>query len=433
MATYYVDSVGGSNTSPYDTWAKAATSAYSPGSGTLADGDIMYVASRHVEADVASSKTMVGPGSIGNRARIISVTQGTTTYASGAQIKTTGGAYNLTLNGNFDVYGVTFQAGQHILLTSTDTKVLLLDSCTLKVAHNCQIQGNQGTGPLTLLNCTVDVSADTSASSTSIFQSRAMALTVRNLTLVQNGSYKRTGVLFYSEQIGSTFDISSCDFSGLDSNCEVFSSLWFSGSMTNCKTAATWTAFSAAISRACPLMILSNVGNADDPTYLFSRDYAGTTESSTTVYRSSGGTIETVATSWLVTTSSYCNEGQPHCTPWIYGTISATGSKTFSIYIENTTADFTDAEVWMEVEYFGASDSALWTYARDKRADISATAVAQTDDSSTWVSEDLTYKQVLSVTGTVNEDGQYRARVCVGLGSIASSRKFYVDPKVTVS
>jgi hypothetical protein len=72
----------------------------------------------------------------------------------------------------------------------------------------------------------------------------------------------------------------------------------------------------------------------------------------------------------------------------------------------------------------------------DQRATITTTAAAQDDDTtSTWVGTgpSFTYKQKLSVTATVAEEGQYRARVCVGVASIASSRYFYIDPKVTVS
>ena len=43
------------------------------------------------------------------------------------------------------------------------------------------------------------------------------------------------------------------------------------------------------------------------------------------------------------------------------------------------------------------------------------------------------YMQKLSVTATVNETGQYRARVAVAVANIASTRYFYIDPKVTVT
>jgi hypothetical protein len=121
------------------------------------------------------------------------------------------------------------------------------------------------------------------------------------------------------------------------------------------------------------------------------------------------------------------------------GEVSSTGSKTFDVYITNDTADFTDGEVWLEVAYRGTTDEAIGAIAHDRRGangDILDTANAQTDDTtSTWTGTgpSFTYKQKLSVTATVNETGLYRARVVVGKASIASSRYFYIDPKVTVT
>jgi hypothetical protein len=135
-------------------------------------------------------------------------------------------------------------------------------------------------------------------------------------------------------------------------------------------------------------------------------------------------------------------EGKPFYTPWVYGEISGTGSKTFDLYITNDTADFTDAEVWIEVEYLGTVDEAQSNLATDWRHYptgsnyITTTAAAQTDDtSSTWngTGPSFTYKQKLSVTATVNETGQFRARVACAVANVASSRYFYVDPKVTVT
>jgi hypothetical protein len=92
--------------------------------------------------------------------------------------------------------------------------------------------------------------------------------------------------------------------------------------------------------------------------------------------------------------------------------------------------------VWLEIEYLKDADEAQWTLATDQRTTVTTTAVAQTDDTtSTWngTGPSFTYKQSLAVTATIGETGQYRARVAVGMTSVASSRNFYVDPKVTVS
>lgn len=176
-------------------------------------------------------------------------------------------------------------------------------------------------------------------------------------------------------------------------------------------------------------------GSADAPTQVAIRDAFGDLASTTSIARSGGATPSGTSVAWLITTTASCAEGAPFFSPWIYGNIETTGSKTFDLYITNDTGDFTDAEVWLEVEYKGTSGQGLWARASDQRT-ITTTAAAQTDDvTSSWSGSGpaYTYKQKLSVSATVNQTGLYRARVCVGLASIASGRNFYVDPEVTVS
>jgi hypothetical protein len=179
-----------------------------------------------------------------------------------------------------------------------------------------------------------------------------------------------------------------------------------------------------------------NVGSADAPVQLYWNEGEGAVISSSSIYRTGGATVEGDACSWLITTTANCGEGAPFYTPWVYGTVDSTGSKTFTLYITNDTADFTDAECWLEVEYLKDADEALWTLATDQRATITTTAAAQTDDTtSTWngTGPDFTYMQSLAVTATIGETGQYRARVAVGVASIAGSRYAYLDPKITVT
>ena len=179
-----------------------------------------------------------------------------------------------------------------------------------------------------------------------------------------------------------------------------------------------------------------NCSSSDDKTYLYNKKYEGEILSSSSIYRSSGAQIEGTTTSWLVTTTATCSQDVPYYSPEIYGYVGATGSKTFDLYITNDTADFNNNEVWLELEYLGTSSSGKWSNTSDYMADRLATPAAQTDDvTSTWNGSgpSYTYKQKLSITATVNTVGMFRARVCVGVASIASTRKFYIDPLVTVS
>jgi hypothetical protein len=134
----------------------------------------------------------------------------------------------------------------------------------------------------------------------------------------------------------------------------------------------------------------------------------------------------------------FCHEALPLYTPWSYGTISSAGSKTFTAYVANNTADLTDAEIWLEVEVMGTANSALTTMTTDWRnsdgagndGTITTTPAAQTDDTiSSWTGATLTYMQSLAVTATVGEEGVYRARIALA----KPSSTVYIDPKITVS
>ena len=155
----------------------------------------------------------------------------------------------------------------------------------------------------------------------------------------------------------------------------------------------------------------------------------GTTYSST-VTRTGGATIEGTAVGWLVTTIAATTEHHRFYTPWIYGVCSSTGSKTFTLYIGNNTADLTDAEAWLEVESMGDAGGSAQSELTTDRHVITTTAAAQTDDTgSTWSSAQ-TYMQSLAVTATVDQAGLFRARVAVAKASVTDLR---IDPKVTVS
>jgi hypothetical protein len=521
MTVYYVDD-GGSASDPYDTWAKAATSLSAlDDAKTFAAGDIIYIGHNHVcQFAHSGNRTITGPD--GLPTYIISATQGSSPPAYQAsstnQIDTTEGAYSLTFDGAFALYGVRMASGAGITLGNDSNEPLLARNCVFALAANGQLSAPGGnSGASTIIDCTIDLTADgTTGRSATVFAGSSYGtLHASGLTFV-NAGY-RTGSIF--GQSGTAIYISGCDFSGFTNAtaCEIVNTPPRRGSeITNCQTSATWAHFAGAASQLDNTCTLTNVGPVNNPQYLAFRSYFGDCLSSTAIYRSPGSTIESVATSWLITTTSACGECSPFVTPWIYGTIATTGSKTFDVYITNDTAYFDNSMVWLEVEAHGTTIDVSGTYSQttttvtctsaghgllvgkhvylnftsgagvdgdytvvsvsgndftvtsgtsqstsgnvtitkdgpqlnlmsDQRdngtgAFISITEPvdAQVTDSTTpnpWngTGPSFTYRQKLSATGTVKVTGQYRARVAVGVASIAGSRYFYVDPKVTVS
>ena len=390
----------------------------------------------------AASLTITGPAS-GLPVIFISATQGSDPPAyqkgTGTQIDTTEAAtYDITFDGSFALYGLLVKSGRSIIIGSDDDEHSSNINCTFAPGPTGTINfsGSLG-GREYCQNLIVDLSQDgTTQRSTTVFTPTSVSAHVINGVTFINAGY-RTGTIFGNGQQGF-WNISNADLSGFTdaTPCEIFDTIGPHTTITNCKTAATFTMVSGTPSRPYLSILATNVGSADDPTSLRYHTYFGTIASSTTIYRSSGATIEGIANSWLVTTTANCNEYAPFHSPWIYGLVSSTGSKVFDVYITNDTADFTNAQVWLEVEYLATSDSPLWTLASDQRATITTTAADQDDDTtSTWVGAGpaYTYKQRLRVTATVNETGQFRARVVTGVASIASSRYFHIDPLVTVT
>jgi hypothetical protein len=441
MTVYYVDD-GGSNTSPYDTWAKAAPDLQTLDTAVaFASNDIVYIGHNSICPATGNPWTLVGPTS-GAPVMLISATQGSDppAYQVGATIGTA--ATTMRIDGSFASYGITFEAtGASALSLYGDTnEATALINCTLKPNANQAALYFGNTNDAIFKNLAVDLSKDeTTARTENVINDGGGggSITIQGLTFV-NPAY-RTGVV--CDCTNMAIAVSGADFSGFTNGttCEIVAPGDSSGTrgvlISHSKTAATWTPMTAGRPRVGTSVKFVNVGPSDAPTGLIERAYQADLVSSTAIYRTGGAAVEGDATAWLITTESTNSEAAPYHLPWMYGTVEA-GSKTFTVHITNDTADLTDAEAWLEVEYLGTSDSPLSTLASDQRASPTATAAAQTDDTtSAWngAGPSFTYKQKLAVTVTVGEAGQYRARVVVGKASIASSAYFYVDPKVVVS
>lgn len=447
---FFIDDAGDPvdpGTNPGLNWAEAYPDfAALDAAKALASNEIVYIGHNSVDAGAGGNQSVVIPD-VDPPLIVISATQGSdpVAYQKSAtdQISSADGAYYIVLDGAAAFYGVQINSGASISFKCDGNETILLYDCTVKPANGSFVAFGYG-GKVVMVGGSIDLVNDTGATSgVVIYGASNSVLEMINVTFA-NASNRTTTVFCGDDNTGTVF-ISGCDFSGFTNAtlCELFRDdrLLLPTVVTNCITAATWAPLDAYdLLDACARLTVTNTGPADDPTYLIDATMQGAVISYADIYRTGGADIEGVACSWLCTTKAYAVEGNPYKTPWIYKTIDSTGLKTFTLYITNDTADFTDAEVWLEIEYLGTDNEAQWSLASDHRTTILTTAAAQTDDAaSEWIGLNnagqglADYMQSLAVPATIGETGQYRARVCVGKANISSASYFYIDPKITVS
>lgn len=443
MTVYYVDD-GGSNTSPYDTWAKAAPTlaglqtaiAGSTGTG----GNVIYIGADSVSSGDGAAVTFTGPTS--GICTIISATVGTTTYAASTtnQISTSG---TLQFTGNFALFGVQANGGDSITLSCPTAASGALAQfytygSTFKLASNRTMNlsggGSTNQGKHNHYGITVSAANDAGASTQAFITLVFCTSYIDGATFVDSGTH-RTGPVILANGSSSDHKIAGADFSALTavsgligsgSNCRV--------ELSNCKTVASPT-ITSGVPYAAGVTSAINCANSNSPTMLYHQNFLGAVSSDTTNYRNSGATVETVNVAWKMVSTANASTANPLLSPWIYGAINSTGSKTFTLHVtqDGGAGDLTDADTWLEVQYLGTSSVGKFTIGTDRCAidgNFSGAAVQTDDTSSTWAGTITeTYMQQLNVTGTVNAAGLYRARVALG----KASTTLYVDPLVTVS
>jgi hypothetical protein len=424
----------------YNTWAQVASA------GILASpSNRLFVGADANITNPGAALTITGP-TAGVPVPIISSTVGSGAAVSYSpstsdQAVTTGGAYDITFDGSFALYGICAKAGRDVVLPADNNEFLFTRDCTFRPAAGRSVSYGQDQSNAEFENLTIDLAADGSNSTTvPLAFSGSGVLYGRGLRFL-SAAFRTNAILNPNARGTHIAGIDVSDFSN-GTLCELLNIADIAGShvLTNIRTYSTWGPYTG-VPRSGFTMTIINAGPDDDPTYLFHKDSRGELTSTTTIYRNSGATIEGTAVAWRLTVdlaTDLVSEATPFYTPWIYGVIDSTGSKTFSMAIVNDGAALTDAEAWIEVQYFATADKPEWTLASDQRV-ITATPAAQTTDgTSTWtdadgsISPSFTHKQTLSKQVTVNETGQYRARVAIGK-VIAAADYLFVDPKVIVT
>jgi len=442
---YYVDSnATGSNdgTSKTNAWTSWWTN-----NPTLAAGEIVYYAHNHEEGNVAAAKTLTGP-TAGEPAYLYSINFSTDVYTPGAQLKTTGGAYQLLVTNAVNAYGIVFESGA----TTTSAMSLTGGASDKEPQHiDCTYKtGSSGTVVVTqmrrLINPTRDLTNDSSGASNAVWR---IATGYRQLEIIGGSvinATNRTGstakYLQNSEDdaIGQIV-ISGHDLSALPSACEILDAGAASSgniSFNNCKLPSTYTVPSTAIAGSMHFEFWQCQNGENDRLGMDIYELCGTikdsiTAGASTVYLTgtNGAVVDdgngsTQAFSWVMASSAYCFKDKPLYSPWIYLWNDTTGTRNFDLYVgAGETLD--DKEVWAECEYLGTTGSEQFSLATTKAGPVTAAATITTTGG-TW-NATVTEEYYLRNTVTVNEKGLVRVRAGVG----GTSKTIYINPKIIAS
>lgn len=443
MTTYFVDSAG-SNTSPYDTEAKAATTLDAIEAIPWVAGDIVKVSSAHAEtAGAAISYTFpTTPG-----LQILSVTfngSGTGGLAAGGSIAV--GAANAGINiisGFAYIYGLTLAAGTNnnaacdlSILSGVALGGIKFDSCTLSVPSintgAILLLGSPGAGGTTisrevkLKNCTINKGNNAAISlgfaglfiegltlsgtaPTTIFAPRAGAdaprtiLTASDLSgvawtnLVDVGGPQRGALLATQCKLRSGFTVATGTFDG-PSSYEVI--------LTDC--------------------------DSGDVHYSYIEEcWEGTITTSNAIYADAGNGTDSF--SLLMTGNANTSFIHPLVSPEIAQFNDTLSAMTTTVEVTNDGTTFTDAQLWQETLAKITAGSPLGTWnSGDRVADILTSGSNQATSTASWTgtggfSAEVKQKLVSS-SFTPAEVGPL-----VTVVKLAANDSVYVSPKATAA
>jgi len=437
---------GGSNTSPYETWAKAATTMATALTAVDAGGTI-YVQSNHAEEFVADTTLSSTNGITATPVTIISVTNTneppeagdyqTMTAGGGKLDALTNGAYDIRLGG-WDIWiGMEFITGDKLYVTDADTDVFLYN-CKLKVTTDTTV-GTGGDAAATLVNCDIEQLGVGSIKTAGRFFWLGGSFTFNGGTISNNLVTPSTGY-------GSGVVIADVDIQDLDA-----SDYLVDDANTHCNILFKRCKIPAAVFDNDNFMAGGPTGGCgnirfhsvtdNDNIYAFREYYfEGNIASDVATYLdatydgSNGYSVKMVsdatnATIWTRPLRFKLAE--------IY--VSATNQ---DIRVELLTTDGAVAETlhtndfWIEVEYPDSTTAALGNILSTRTANIliagTTELIASANDGGDWTGElanNNFYKSVADFTTVADEAvGIYTVWACLAIPDTT----VYVDPKVTV-
>lgn len=444
MAIRYVKNSAPGSPNDGQTWTGAFQTLAAAAAVDLA-GDTIYVADDHAES-TAAAVTLAFAGTHASPVKIIGgndAAEPPTAVAETATVTTTG-ANGITLNGTFYMRGIQFNNASGAVSASLSMEAAT--NGTYQEYEKCQFKLNNA-GGTSNIQFTAGGSAYKWKNCDVKFAHVGQIITTHSInwhwqggSILPGGTAPTSLVRFPGSSLRLQALIEGVDLTNGGASLNLTEANGGNGVIVfrNCKLPTSWagTVVTGTLSPQTRIE-LHNCDSGDTNYKLWIEDYAGTIKHSTSIVRTGGASDGTTPISWQMVSSANAEYPMPALySPEIASEFISTPGvqKTITVEIAHGHAALNDDEVWLEVQYLGQPGSPQqWlpsTLVSDAKADVLATAAAQTSSSETWSEGSPTFtKQKLSVTFTPQARGVALCRVVLA----QASRTIYVDPLATVS
>jgi hypothetical protein len=440
MANVFCSSTG-TNTAPYETWAKAATT-FATAIGATSAGDIVAVDATNPPADIAANTTWtfvsdctVVASTNSGTSTITPTTMGTSTWLGNSTT-----SYSLTLAGAFKVrvVGLTFRiagtSNVSMVFNNTSGGQFDLDDCYFWLGTT----GSNAAAIRLGSSSSNNRSATIARNCTFRFGNALNVLSMHGGAEIIGGSISTAGsaptVLLQGGNSQQSAQLTGVDLShvtgslvGNHTSGPVdyrFINCRLSGSLEN--VLATQTAANKSGARAW----VHDCSSGDTHVLLGYYDALGSCVSDTAIYLTAGA----AAQSWRITTTANSTVDAPFLTPWIdlYHTGTSSITPTVQVARDGSTTAYTDAQLWAEFTAKTTSNSTIVTRYADRVA-VAGTPANQATGVGTgsWTGLSGTAWSGALDTGsaiTPAEAGHISARVAFG----PASSTVYLNPAIAV-
>ena len=446
MTTYYVKGSTGNNANSGVDWANAVQTV--AGALAKATPTLIYVdASESFTAGATITWTIPNAN-----CAIISVTSGTTTWATGAKesIGANSNTFSIAANSSGSslfVYGMTLEAGTNsnavISVGGLGPMNGWFKSCTFNTPNTGSGAalniGNGATGSmrgniLRFEDCTVQAKNST-ANAAILFGNAQIVMTGLTITVQANVPTK----LFQSmdtQYNGGRLEVIDSDLSGFNPSTSFLVNVpdYFPTAIfRNCKLGSNVTAYTGSWRRSgTGSVTLINCDSGDTINSFEHYTYTGSLTEDAAIYKDSGASFSGVGVSWKVVTTSACDEHNPFEVPKLYRWNTSTASTNFKVdFILNSAGTaLTDQQAWLEIGYASSTSTPVGTHVTDRNTNpITAAGSNQTTSSATWTGATSPTKQYCDVTATPSEVGMIEGRVFIA----KASTTVYIDPQLQIA